>query len=240
LNFSSTPIALQQPVVAFRRRALEEAICLAAAPDAVDNLGAAVRIRAHHLFYRRYVVLEIGVDADQYIARSCEQSSKDGALLTEVPGQLQAVDAGVLGCQAFDDAPGAVGRAIVDEEDRRLGYRRPQSELMKQMDDSPLVRDEAERGGEHSETVLHAALEVDGGGFFKYFVGQEISPMLKAEHDGLGDHLVVEDEIVGVFEQRKGLQQFAREGAEAGVVLGELDAEKRFWNAVRRRLAMYL
>ena len=59
----------------------------------------------------------------------------------------------------------------------------------------------------------------------KYFVGQEISPMLKSEHDRLRDHLVVEDKIVGVFQQRQGLQQFAREGAESGVVLRELHAQ---------------
>ena len=34
---------------------------------------------------------------------------------------------------------------------------------------------------------------------------------MEAEHHGLRDHLIVKDEVVGVFKQRERLKQLARE-----------------------------
>ena len=86
--------------------------------------------------------------------------------------------------------------------------------------------DEVERGSQDFKAIFDAALEVDRGSFFEIFRRAGDLADLEVEHDGLGDHLVVEDEIVGVFEQGEGLQQFPREGAIPGVILRQLDAEE--------------
>ena len=86
--------------------------------------------------------------------------------------------------------------------------------------DFPLMRDITNRRGQHSQSIFHAALEVDGRGFFKVFRRAGDLANVEAEHHGLGDHLVIEDEIVGVFKQGQSLKQL--------------------WNAVSRRLATYL
>src|ERR1039457_1730507 len=78
---------LEQPVVAFGSSALEEATCLAVAPNAVADLGA-TGVGTPLVFYRCHVILKICVDADHHVARSREQSCEDCTLLTEVPGQL--------------------------------------------------------------------------------------------------------------------------------------------------------
>ena len=42
----------------------------------------------------------------------------------------------------------------------------------------------------------------------------------------LSEHLVIEHEVVGVFQQRQLSKHFAAEGAVPGVILGELDSQK--------------
>ena len=49
--------------------------------------------------------------------------------------------------------------------------------------------------------------------------------MLRPEHDGLGDDLVVEDEVVRVPLERQSLQQVSAVGAQARVVLRQLLAQ---------------
>jgi hypothetical protein len=60
------------------------------------------------------------------------------------------------------------------------------------VDDSHFVRHEANGGGEYFPSIFHAAFETDGGGFLEVFRGSGDFAEVKAEHDGLGDHLVVE------------------------------------------------
>ena len=93
--------------------------------------------------------------------------------------------------------------------------------------DSEFIRDESGGRGQYARAVLHAAAEVDGGRFFKVFgrAGDLADP--EAEHHGLRDHLVVEDKIVGVLEQRQRQQQLPRERSEAGVVLQQLHDQKQ-------------
>src|SRR5207253_11174297 len=86
---------------------------------------------------------------------------------------------------------------------------------------------EFERGAEYAEAVFHAAAEVDRRAFGKVTRRAGDLADVKAEPDGLRQHLVVEDEVVRVLLQRKRLQEPAREGAVAGVVLGELVPEEQ-------------
>jgi len=44
--------------------------------------------------------------------------------------------------------------------------------------------------------------------------------------DALREHLIVEDEIVGIFQQRKVQQDFGAEGTVSRVVFGELDPQE--------------
>src|SRR5690242_19984993 len=83
-----------------------------------------------------------------------------------------------------------------------------------------------QRGGQHPQPVLHAAAEIDGGGFGEVLGGAGDFSDVEAEIDALRQHLVVEDKIVGVFQQRQLLQNPAAEGAIAGVVFGKLGAQK--------------
>ena len=62
--------------------------------------------------------------------------------------------------------------------------------------DAPFVRNEAGGGAKDSKSVFDAAPEIDRRGLCKYLVGQEISPIAEAEHDGLGNHLIIEDKVV--------------------------------------------
>src|SRR5277367_4091570 len=80
--------------------------------------------------------------------------------------------------------------------------------------------------GKHAKAILHAAPKVDGRGFLKVAGGAGDLADAEAKHDGLGDHLIIEDEVIGVFEQRESLEYIARKGAEAGVVFRELDSEE--------------
>ena len=94
------------------------------------------------------------------------------------------------------------------------------------MNHANLLKSKLQRGGEHPETVLHATPKVDGRGFFEILGGTGNFSDAKAEVNALRQHLIIEDEVVGIFEQRKIGENFAAEGAVSGVVLGKLYAEK--------------
>ena len=58
-------------------------------------------------------------------------------------------------------------------------------------------------------------------------MGQLIFTDAKLEGDNLGEHLVIEDKIVGITQKRQPFEHFAREGPVTAVILGELGpAEK--------------
>ena len=73
-----------------------------------------------------------------------------------------------------------------------------------------------------SEAVLDGAWKVDGGGFREIFGGAGDLAHAIPEEDALGQHLVVKNEVVGVFKQRNLPQDVAGERAEACVILGKL------------------
>ena len=93
--------------------------------------------------------------------------------------------------------------------------------------DAPPVRYKAGCGAENAEPILHAALEVDRRSFLEVFRGTGYFTNPEAKHDGLRDHLVVEDEIVRILQQWKCFKKLSRKGPEAGVILGQLHAQKQ-------------
>ena len=68
-----------------------------------------------------------------------------------------------------------------------------------------------ETGGcaENADSVFHAATEIDGRCFFEISGRAGDFSDAEAEHYGLGDHLVIEDKVVGVFKKWEGLKQFS-------------------------------
>ena len=79
--------------------------------------------------------------------------------------------------------------------------------------DSPFMGNEADGGGEHAQAILHAAAEIDGGGFLEVLGGAGDFADVEAKHDGLGDHLVVEDKVVGVLRAGEAVSSSSREKA---------------------------
>ena len=75
--------------------------------------------------------------------------------------------------------------------------------------ESKLVGNEAEGCAEDTQSILHASLEIDRGGFLKVFCRARDFANIETEHHGLSDHLVVEDKIVRVLEQGKCFEQFS-------------------------------
>src|SRR5580698_929060 len=71
---------------------------------------------------------------------------------------------------------------------------------------------------EHAETILHAAAEVDGRSLFEVLRGTRNFSNAEAEVYALGEYLIVENEVIGIFEQGQFGENLAAEGAVAGVV----------------------
>jgi hypothetical protein len=89
-----------------------------------------------------------------------------------------------------------------------------------QVDQAGPLQRELHRSRQDAETIFHAAAEVDGGGFLEVLRGTRHFTDVKAEVDTLGEHLVIEDEVVGIFQQWKRGEYLSAEGAISGVVLG--------------------
>ena len=81
---------------------------------------------------------------------------------------------------------------------------------------------------QHAEAVAHRAREVDRARLLEVLGRARRSRRCeKSPSNDLGEHLVVEDEVVRAFARADALEQRARERAEAGVVFGELRAEQQ-------------
>ncbi len=72
---------------------------------------------------------------------------------------------------------------------------------------------------------LRRKLMLDASG--KYLVGQEISPRLEARPHRLGDHFVVEHEIVGAGEERQLRENLPAPCAVTRVIFAELAAHQQ-------------
>ena len=103
------------------------------------------------------------------------------------------------------------------------------AEYPKSCELQPLQK-ESQRCPKHAKTVLHAAPEIDGGSLREIarWAGDFPNPML--EEDNLGEHLVIEDEVIRIDQQRKGSQYITREGTITGVVFGQLRADEQILN----------
>src|SRR5207237_9892873 len=65
------------------------------------------------------------------------------------------------------------------------------------------MQGELKRSSQHAETIFHAAAEINGRGFFKILGRTRDLSDAEAEVGALGQHLIIEDEVVGIFEQRQ-------------------------------------
>ena len=108
----------EQAVEGLRGEALEERVRLAARADAVDDV-AAVEVGVDHGLHRGDVVLAVAVDRDGGVAAAARlhEAAEQGVLVAAVARQRAAAEGGVGRRQALDELPGAVPRAVVDEQD---------------------------------------------------------------------------------------------------------------------------
>src|SRR5262249_15486995 len=63
------------------------------------------------------VILQVGVHGEDGIAASVGETGGEGGRLAEVAAKADAAHARVVVRELLDDLPGAVARAVVDEED---------------------------------------------------------------------------------------------------------------------------
>ena len=61
-------------------------------------------------------VLQVGVHGDNHVALGLVEAAIEGRTLAVVASELDAVHVPVLACEPLDDLPGAVGGAVVDED----------------------------------------------------------------------------------------------------------------------------
>src|SRR5512146_3589595 len=93
---------------------------------------------------------------------------------------------------------GAVGIVIV-----AAGFQLPARRVKDtKAAQASFLQAELQRGGQHSQPVLHAAAEVDGRGFGKVLGGTRNFADVETEIHALGQHLVVENKVIGIFQQR--------------------------------------
>src|SRR5262245_26181584 len=91
---------------------------------------------------------------------------------------------------------------------------------------SPSSETELERRAEAAEAIPHASAEVDRGGLREVLRGTAHLADAEAEPERLGEHLIVEHEVIRVGLERKRFEDAPRVGAIARVELGELRAEQ--------------
>src|SRR5580700_8518125 len=92
---------------------------------------------------------------------------------------------------------------------------------------SPFLQGKLQCGRENAETVNDAAPEVDRRRLFEILGRARDFADAVAEVDTLRQHLIVEDEVVGIFDQRQLGQDLTTEAAVAGVVLRELHPQEQ-------------
>ncbi len=71
---------------------------------------------------------------------------------------------------------------------------------------------------QYSQTVFHAPAEVDAGSLFEVFGRTGHLGNIKPGKDDLGEHLIIEYEVVGILVEVDAFQHFSTEGAVSGMV----------------------
>jgi hypothetical protein len=108
--------AADQLVEGGSRCALEQALAVALATLSVDHVGALVDQR-HHVRQEFGRVLQIGVDDQDALTAAHREAGGERQLVAVVAHQLHRDDARVAGRRLGHDLPGAVARAVVDQDD---------------------------------------------------------------------------------------------------------------------------
>src|SRR5215467_8389130 len=80
--------------------------------------------------------------------------------------------------------------------------------------------------GQNSKTIFHASPEVNRRCFREVFRGTGKLADAVIEANALGEHLIVENKIVRVFQNRQIDEHVSREGPESRMVLGQLGASE--------------
>src|SRR5579862_8269660 len=119
-----------------------------------------------------------------------------------------------LGAGGVIGIPARLQLSTLLAEARQVGHTKP-------------LHSELQSGRQDAESVFHAAAKVNGRSPFEIFRRAGNFADAEAKVNALGKHLVVEDEVVGVFQQRQLGQHFTAEGAIPGVILRELDSQKK-------------
>src|SRR5580698_2665749 len=148
----------------------------------------------------------------RFISHFCGDQEIPTRIVDGIAASLRGTDALTM--------PGVIRRVDVGFEFAAIGAE------ARQVNQADALEEKLERGGEDSEAVFHTAAKVDGRGFFEIFRGAGNFTDAKAEVDTLGEHLVIEYEVVGIFDEWKLGKHFAAEGAISRVIFGELDAQK--------------
>ena len=86
----------------------------------------------------------------------------------------------------------------------------------------PFMQAVGETYAQYAHAILRRAAKVDGGSFFKILGRTCNLANLKAGHEYLRYHLVVEDEVVGIVCEVDGADDIGAKSAIAGVVFREL------------------
>jgi hypothetical protein len=84
-------------------------------------------------------------------------------------------------------------------------------------DSRPLER-ELNRSPQNFEPITHAAAEINGRCFLEIFRWARNFADSKAKINALGQHLIIENEIVAVFPKGQTTKHIAAEGPVAGVI----------------------
>jgi hypothetical protein len=95
-----------------------------------------------------------------------------------------------------------------------------------QVEQAHFLQGKLQRRADHAKTIRHAAPKVDRRRFLKIFRGAGNLADTKSEVHALRQHLIIEDKVIGIFEQGQISQHFAAESTVARVVFGKLHAQK--------------
>src|SRR5579871_2111879 len=88
-----------------------------------------------------------------------------------------------------------------------------------EMGEPETLQSKLQRSRQHPEAVFHAAAEVDGRCFLEITRWAGNFADAESEVGALRQHLIVEDEVIGIFQKRQFRQSAAAEGTIASVVL---------------------
>ena len=105
-----------QPVESGGGHSLQTAVAVTPGAHSVDDV-IALLVVVQHLRNHAQIVLQIGIQADHYIAGRSGQPCEQRVLVSDVARQQQAGDpARMRSRELLDQRPGAIGAAVVDQQ----------------------------------------------------------------------------------------------------------------------------